>query len=193
MSPQSASGSPVSPDAPSQGAQRAASQWTEDDRREWIELSYDAGLESLKAQREELSGIRQRAIMFTAFTLTATGFLVGTGLGDPGDGRTAAFYTFAIVGTVLFGLLAVLLVGLVAPFISFKFVLMPDVLMRWLEGSQPAPSRLIALRQLTTQTVPDMLKFNAERLRVVRGLYRGVLITAVLTLACWVTVVWVFA
>lgn len=184
---------PPSSDAPSGGEARVPNQWSEDDRREWVELAYEAGLESLKAQREELSGIRQRGIMFTAFTLTATGFLVGTGLGTQDDGRMDGFYALATTGTVLFGILAVLLVGLVAPFIHFSFVLMPDALMRWMEGNQPAPSRLIALRQLATDTVPKMLKYNATRLRVARWLYRGVLITAVLTLACWVTVVWVFA
>ncbi|GAA4492482.1 hypothetical protein [Microbacterium panaciterrae] len=169
----------------------AATQWTDDDRREWVQLSYNAGLETLKAQREEIAGMRQRAIMFTAFTITATGFLVGTGLST--TAKTGAFFAWATVGTVLFGILAALLVALVAPLIQFKFVLLPDALMRWLEGTNPAPSRLIALRQLALVTVPGMVKFNRQRLSVARWFYRGVLVSAVLTLACWVTVVWMFA
>lgn len=172
------------------GDGRASSQWNDDDRRDWIQLSYAAGVESLKAQREELAGMRQRAIMFTAFTITATGFLVGTGLSDAT--RAPTFYVWATVGTVLFAVLAGLLVALVAPFIQFKFVLYPDALMRWLEGTHAAPSRLIALRQLAVATLPNMLRHNASRLSIARWLYRGVLVSAVLTLASWVALVWMF-
>jgi hypothetical protein len=165
-------------------------QWTNDDRRAWLDFARDVGLENIKAQREELSGMRQRAIMFVAFTVTASGFLVGTGLSAAQ--RPDAFYWLAGLGTLLFVMLGVVLVLLVAPFMKFQFSLEPDALVRWMEGEHPAPSRQIASRQLATQTIPRQIKENREQLRVARNLYRGVLTSALATLGCWVLVVWLF-
>ncbi|MFP3590174.1 hypothetical protein SCB29_42175, partial [Paraburkholderia sp. SIMBA_055] len=54
--------------------------WNVSDRRKWSEFAVAQGLDALKAQREELSGIRTRALTFTAFIITAAAFLVGVGL-----------------------------------------------------------------------------------------------------------------
>jgi len=166
-------------------------EWSTEDRSAWVQLAYEAGLESVKAQREELSGIRTRALTFTAFVATGTAFLVGRGLG-PGVARDGGFVTLSVIGTVCFVALAALLVVTVAPLFKFRFILEPRLLMDWLEGDQRAPSRTVALRGLVKTTLPAMLATNEKSLQVIRWLYRALLALALLTLTIWVAVVLVY-
>ena len=158
--------------------------WPDDDKRAWIELTYQAGMANVKAQSDELSGMRQRSITYSAFIISASGFLVGTGLNKMSQDPT--FAVLAIGGTLGFAALAVSLILLVAPFLRFQFVLDPDALMRWMEGDQRAPSRTIALRGLTEATLPKMIRKNRASLKVARRLYRTVLITGAVTVGCWI-------
>ncbi|MGC5224222.1 hypothetical protein ACPW96_16775 [Micromonospora sp. DT81.3] len=185
---------PATPEVPrALGASTGAKKdWSHEDRVEWVQLSYEAGLETLKAQREELNGMRTRALAFVAFSATATAFLVGAGLGS-GVTRDAAFFVLTGLGTLCFALLAVLLVSAVVPWVRFQFILIPSDLMDWMEGNKPAPDRLIALRRLATHTVPEMISANEVGLSKIRRRYRATLIVALLTLAIWVSVVWVFS
>ena len=48
---------------------------------EWLALAVGVGRARLVAQREELTGIRTRAVTFGALTVTASAFVVSTGLG----------------------------------------------------------------------------------------------------------------
>ena len=160
------------------------------DRADWLDLAVDAGRASLLAQREELSGMRTRAVAFGALTVTASAFLVGTGLANAQ--RSFWFYVLAVVGTLGFVLLAGLLVAMVSPRYQFRFTLDPKALVAWMDGSTPAPSKRVAMRTLATKTLPDMMLDNERSLSRVRSLYRQVLGTAVVTLAVWILIVWVF-
>ncbi|MGP3536016.1 hypothetical protein ACTU3I_14550 [Microbacterium sp. RD1] len=166
-------------------------EWSDGERADWVQLAYQAGMESVKAQREELSAMRTRALAFTAFIATTTGFLVGAGL-SADVVRDDGFYALTIAGSVCFAVLAILLVFAVAPFFQFKFILKPDDLMEWMEGSERAPSRTWALRALATDTVPAMIKMNERSLTWIRWLYRAILVFSLTTLTIWVAVVWMY-
>lgn len=161
------------------------------DREDWVELAVDSGKASLVAQRDELSGMRTRAVAFGALTVSASAFLVGTGLGQAD--RSNWFFLVAGIGTLLFAVLAALLIAMVSPAFKFRFILDPRALIAWMEGDAPAPSRKVAMRKLAAETIPGMIDDNEKSLEVVRRLYRGVLVAAVATLGVWVALVWVFA
>lgn len=152
-----------------------------------------AGERSLSAQREELSGMRTRAVAFAALTITGSAFLVGSGLSIPIGSRDALFYVLAIGGTVMFGAMAVALVLVAVPGKPFKFVLLPDELAKWIDGEQPVPSRTIMMRKLATKTMPDMMQVNESSLKWTRGWYITLLIVGVLSVASWTAIAWVYA
>lgn len=169
----------------------ARAAWPEDDRKAWVELAYTAGIETLKAQREELSGMRQRAITYTSFVIAASGFLVGTGLNR--STGSEQFLPLAIAGTALFGVLAVALILLVAPILRYKFSLDSETLLRWMDGDHTAPSRQIALRTLAQKKLPEMRKHNLSRLKVARFAFGLVLTSGAAALGCWIWAVWAMA
>src|SRR5690606_33826850 len=79
------------------------------ERAAMYELVVKAGERSLDEQRDELNGMRTRAVGFSAIVLSATAFLVGGGL-VAGVERSEAFYVGAIVGTGALGIMLVLLI-----------------------------------------------------------------------------------
>lgn len=169
----------------------ARAAWPEEDRTAWIELAYAAGIETLKAQREELSGMRQRAITYTSFVIAASGFLVGTGLSS--STRSDQFIPLAITGTSLFAVLALALILLVAPILHYEFSLDSEKLLRWMDGDHTAPSRQIALRTLARKKLPQMREFNLARLKVARFAFGLVLVSGAAALGCWIWAVWAVA
>ena len=102
--------------------------------------------------------MRTRAVAFGALTVTASAFLVGTGLANAQRGEW--FYVLAVVGTLGFVLLAGLLVAMVSPRYKFRFTLGPKALVAWMGGSTPAPSKRVAMRTLATKTLPGMMRDN---------------------------------
>ncbi|MDQ1111403.1 hypothetical protein QE418_000851 [Microbacterium testaceum] len=160
------------------------------DRAEWIELAVESGRASLLAQRDELSGMRTRAVAFGALTITASAFLVGTGLANAQ--RNAVFYIIAALGTLAFASMAFFLWRMVAPKHEFKFILDPKALVDWVEGAQPAPSLRVAMRKLAVDTIPGMLNQNEASLNKIRGAYLKLLFSSIATLAIWVALVWIF-
>ncbi|MPV51443.1 hypothetical protein GCG21_15790 [Pseudactinotalea sp. HY160] len=174
---------------------RTRTSWSRDaqhpDRSEWVDLAVQVGLDSLAAQREELGGMRTRAVAFAALSVTAAAFLAGSGLA--GASRTMWFYVLSGLGTLGFVLVAILLILTLSPLFNFRFILDPAVLMRWMEGDSPAPSKRIAMRMLAKDTIPGMLNSNEASLSRIRTLYRAELAAAVITLGLWLAVVWLFA
>lgn len=162
-----------------------------DERKDWYAFALAQGIRALDAQRDELSGIRTRAVSFTALTITASAFLVGTSLGHLE--RVFWFYFLAALGTLAFAGVAILLVRTVGPRTPFRFILEPDVLIDWTEGERRAPSIEIARRTLTKTTVPKMLEDNETSLKRIRRYYRSLLAVGVSTIGIWVAVVWIFA
>lgn len=166
-------------------------QWSSSTRRAWLDFSVQSGVAAVNAQREELSGIRNRSLTFTAFIVAACGLLVGVGLNQ--RDRPPAFFIVAVIGTALFAALAVLLILIVVPLFKFKFILEPDMLLRWQSGDSPAPSYDEARQALIIHTLAPMLDHNKKQLTTVRRLYLALLVTAFCTLGVWVGLVWVFA
>lgn len=162
-----------------------------DERKEWYSFALAQGVRALDAQRDELSGIRNRAVSFTALTITAAAFLVGTSLGHLD--RNVWFYVLVLFGTVAFAGVAILLVLVVSPGVPFKFILEPDVLIDWTDGDNPAPSEGIAQRKLAKDTLPKMMDDNEQSLKHIRRHYRWLLAVGVTTIAIWIAVVWIFA
>ena len=158
------------------------------ERESMYELAVDAGKRSLDAQRDELNGMRTRAVAFSAIILTGTAFLVGAGLTSAS--RTAGFYILAIIGTALFGIMLALVLLMVLPALKFQFILLPGVLMDWIEGSAPAPSKAVMMRQLAKETMPAMLERNERSLSIVRRWYRFLLIVGFLTIGVWIYFTW---
>lgn len=159
----------------------------------WVELVYDAGIENLKAQRDELSGMRTRAVAVSAMTIAASGLLVGQGLSRSVDGRSLWFYVLASTGTVGFVVLAALLTAMLLPAWKFQFLLDPAVLIRWTSDPVRPRTEAMALLRLTSHVLPSMIRFNEERLTSIRILYRSTLASAFATVGVWVTVIWIFA
>lgn len=179
---------PTNPPQRDPSPSRASS--SSEERYEWVKLAYDAGIDGLKAQREELGSIRTRALAFSSLTITATAFLVGTGLKDAA--RSPEFYAWAIAGSVGFVAVAVCLILTLLPAIKFRFILESEQIIAWIEGDKPAASRTVALRYAAKDEIPDMRRTNERSLKHVRRFYRGTLFSAAITLAIWVTVVWMF-
>lgn len=168
--------------------------WSASDRRKWSEFAVAEGLDALKAQRGELSGIRTRALTFTAFIITAAAFLVGVGLNKTtAVTRTDLFFVLAFAGSLLFLALAVFAIVLVVPAFKFRFIIQPEVLMRWEGGERAAPGYDDAIRAFADETLASMIRDNEAQLVVIRRLYLCLLVCAFLTLANWALVVWLFA
>ena len=168
--------------------------WTTADRRAWAELSLARVIDALAQQREELNGIRTRAVTFTAFVISASAFLVGVGIeGAAVADRNGWFYPIAVLGTVLFALLAILLIAIVLPRQKFRLLFLPDILMGWQHGDDSYEDYDTALWGLVLHLIPEMLQENEDGLETIRERYRWLLICAFLTLASWVGLVWMFA
>lgn len=157
----------------------------------WVDLAVAEGRRALDQQREELNSMRTRAVAFSALTVSASAFLVGSGLKDAT--RNGWFFCLAGFGTAAFIAVAVLLVLMVVPRIKFRFFIQPDLLFAWTEGEQRAPSKAIAMRALAKTLIPDMIRDNDIALGKVRRLYRLLLIAGIVSIAFWVMIVWIFA
>jgi hypothetical protein len=170
----------------------AASGDTHAEREAMFELALEAGNRTLDAQRDELSGIRTRVGAYAAIVLSATAFLVGTGLGSKAN-RNESFYATAISGTVFMAIMLVLVLLATLPLLTFKFILLPDVLVNWIEGETPVPSRAIMVKTLAGTTLPEMIATNERSLKIIRWFYRGLLASGFITVGIWVYFTWAVA
>ena len=174
----------VSPEPNPLGASNQA-----DDSADLYELAYTQGLRALDDQLDELSGARSRASQFMALTITATAFLVGSGL-NSSTNRDWIFYTLAIAGTVASVAALVAMITLMQPR-NFHFRMKPKTLVeRWIERDVPAPpSKADLLRGLSLR-IQDMIDSNETLLGTIRSRYWAVVVIGSASLLLWVTLVW---
>lgn len=159
------------------------------EREAMFELVVKAGERALDEQRDELNGMRSRAVAFSAIILSATAFLVGGGL-VAGVNRTELFYRGATIGTAALGVMLVLLILMTVPMLKFRFVVLPGKLSEWVEGERPVPSKAIFVRALATDTLPAMIAQNSKSLSAIRILYGTLLFTGFATLGIWIFFIW---
>lgn len=154
-------------------------------------VAYEAAQRHIDAQKEELSGMRTRAVAFSAFVLTGTSFLVGTSLQRADS--TPDLIAWAILATSAFVLMLLALLAMVLPLVRFKFVLDPAVLWTWIDGETPAPSKEILLRHLAGKVMPSMIQFNGRALTAIRVLFGVVLGAGAIGLLGWLVITFAFA
>jgi hypothetical protein len=126
-------------------------------------IAYQEGQRSLDDQQDELKGLRDRAVQFTAFVGTATAFLVGAGL-HPAH-RDTAFYALATTASVLSAILILLLFALLRPPARklWHYRLSAQSLITgWIETEVPPPSEAYFLRSLAERY--DQMRVENERL-----------------------------
>ncbi|MCP3426042.1 hypothetical protein NBM05_08505 [Rothia sp. AR01] len=136
--------------------------------------------------------MRTRAVTISGLVVTASAFLVGTGLANENVNRGIFFYVLGAAGTAAFILLFICLVRIIYPSIEFKFTLESGPLLSWMDGKNPAPSRRVALRMLAVR-VQKMFDHNIESLNILRSRYRMLLWVSMITTGIWITTVWFFA
>lgn len=163
--------------------------WTGQDRREWSNLALHISMAKIESQRNEVIRIRTQSLLFVTFMGAALAFLVGTVI-NPQIDRTPMFYVLASIGTALLGLLAIILVLIIAPFVKFNFSVNAKTLLGWMGGPDPAADYLEAVKSLVDSTLPKDAMHNRSRLVMLRWLFAALLITGLLALAMWIWALW---
>jgi hypothetical protein len=112
-------------------------------------VAYVESQRTLDDQQDELKGMRDRAVSFTAFVGAATAFLVGTGL--HATNRDVLFYILASLASALSALSIVLLIALLNPSSKRKWnyrMSAASLIDGWIENEVPGPSEAQFLRAL---------------------------------------------
>lgn len=156
-----------------------------------MKTTIEAGLDYVKQQRDELWGIRTRALTFVAFVAAASAFLAGAGLKDAT--RNFWFFVVAGIGTAAFLVLAWYVIRIVVPKDTFATVIEPNTILDWMVGDDPRPTLEAAQLWLVQRTLPDMIEQNEKKLAIVRTRYKRLLLTGTGTVVIWIILVWVFA
>lgn len=136
--------------------------------------------------------MRTQSVLFVTFLATAIALLVSSGLASK-ETRGDGFFLLAGIGTGLFGIIAVLLILVVAPIFKYEFNLNPVKLLRWSDGENPSPDLPSAKHALASETLPGMIAHNAKNLTVMRWFYGGLLVAGMGSLGIWTWLVWAFA
>lgn len=173
-------------------AQHPEPYWSSEDRNAWLDLSIESGFSRLRDQQRELIRMRTQSVLFVTFLATAISLLVSSGLA-PKEERGGGFFILAGTGTVLFGIVAILLILVVAPIFKYDFNLDPVKLLRWSDGPNLSPDLASAKYALASKTLPGMVDHNVKNLRVMRWLYGTLLVAGVFSLGIWTWLVWAFA
>jgi len=180
-----------------QGATPAVQQWPAAERAQWLELAIAAGVAEIQGQTEELSRIRDRAVMFVAFIGASVAFLVGAGLGI--KPKPWGFFVVAVVGSVGLLLLALFLCLVVSARRSFRNVIRSRAMVRMMDGElkdghgHTLQSLEQARRHLASVTIVKMSAANETALESVRNWYNALLWTGLVTLVAWSSLIWAFA
>jgi|SRR5580698_1605493 hypothetical protein len=160
------------------------------DQADLYEIAYAESQRTLDDQQDELKGMRDRAVSFTAFVGAATAFLVGTGLQV--KHRDAGFYTIAIIASVLSSLSIALLIALLNPSTRKKWdyrLSAKSLISGWIETEVPVPSVAHFLRALATK-YDDMRATNEILLSSLRTWYRWLIISGSAQVTVWAILVW---
>lgn len=151
-------------------------------------VAYSESQRTLDDQRDELQGVRTRAVQFTAFVSAATAFLVGTGL--HATDRNGAFYPLAATASTLSVLSIISLAILLIPR-NWNYRMTPKVLIEdWIEqkGVQQ-PSEALFLRKLAL-AYDEMSAENGRLLKSLRTWYICLVLVGSVQVIAWATLVW---
>jgi hypothetical protein len=153
-------------------------------------VAYEESQRTLDDQQDELKGMRDRAVQFTAFVGAATAFLVGTGL--HATHRDVTFYVLAGIASVSSGLSIGLLIALLNPWKKkpWEYRLSAKVLIDgWIENEVPGPSEAKFLRALA-ERYDKMRCANEDLLGYLRTWYRWLIIVGSAQVTIWAVLVW---
>jgi hypothetical protein len=156
-------------------------------------IAYQEGQRALDDQQDELKGMRDRAVQFTAFVGAATAFLVGTGL-HPVH-RDATFYALATTASVLSGILILLLLALLRPSnrkLWHYRLSAQSLITGWIETEVPPPGEAHFLKSLA-EKYDQMRVQNEELLGSLRTWYRWLIVVGTAQVTMWAVLVWVYA
>lgn len=156
-------------------------------------IAYQEGQRALDDQQDELKGMRDRAVQFTAFVGAATAFLVGSGL-HPAH-RDAAFYALAGVASALSAVLILLLLALLRPMAGRLWhyrLSAKSLIAGWIETEVPPPTEAHFLRALA-EKYDDMRAENEKLLSLLRTWYRWLVVVGAAQVTVWAALVWVKA
>jgi len=161
-----------------------------DTRADLYRVAYQEGQRALNDQQDELKGMRDRAVGFTAFVGSATAFLVGTGLHSAH--RDVTFYALAGVASALSAVFILLLLALLRPWRKKKwhYRIEPKKLITgWIETEVPPPSEADFFRALA-ETYDDMQSHNEDLLGVLRRWYRWLIVVGAAQVTVWAALAW---
>jgi hypothetical protein len=154
-------------------------------------VAYEEALRTLEDQRDELNGVRGRAVQFLAFVGSATAFLAGTGLASSTvQERGALFYTIGVIATLVS-------VGTVAscaivlnPRWTFNLRISATVLIdQWIDREVPGPTEPELLKALA-QRLDGMRAENEAPLKALRRWFLTLIICGGLSVILWAALVW---
>jgi hypothetical protein len=161
------------------------------DQTDLYRVAYTESQRTLDDQRDELQGMRTRAVQFTAFVSAATAFLVGTGL--HATDRNAVFYILAIVASAFSALSIWMLAILLKPSNGKKwhYRMSAQVLIDgWIEQTVVPPlSEARFLRGLALE-YDEMHAKNELLLGSLRTWYSRLIITGSVQVVLWAALVW---
>ena len=151
-------------------------------------MVYSESQRALDDQRDELQGLRTRAVQFTAFVSAATAFLVGTGL--HATDRNGQFYALASTASALSLLSIVSLAMLLIPS-KWAYRMTPQALIDdFIEDENfQRPSDDLFLRKIAL-TYGVMSDGNNKKLRKLRTWYICLIITGSLQVIVWAALIW---
>jgi len=161
------------------------------DRALWIALALDAGFEGLRTQRDEMNGIRTRALAFFATTIAGSGFFLAKVVDALPEDRNPGMIALLVTGYALSLAQLLLVLVTVMPRVNFEYILRPKSLVEWMTESHGAPSREAAMVELVnTQTT--MIERNRKSLQKIRRRYFYLLVVSVGVIIYWSSALWVF-
>jgi hypothetical protein len=156
-------------------------------------LAYEEARRSIDDQRDELNGIRGRAVSFVAFVGSATAFLAGSGLRVTTPNRDALFYVLAGIGSIAALWMLYQLYRLLRPSkaLSYEYRMSPTTLIEeWIESDVPPPNIGQFLRALATE-YDAMLQQNEKLLEFLRSHYEKLVVGGSAQLIVWAALVWI--
>jgi len=158
------------------------------DQTEQYRVVYSESQRALDDQRDELQGLRTRAVQFTAFVSAATAFLVGTGL--HATDRNGQFYALAGTASALSLLSIVSLAMLLIPR-NWTYRMTPrDLIDKVIEkeGIQRPTDDLFLKRMALTYG--EMSDENEPKLKKLRTWYIRLIIAGSLQVIVWAALIW---
>lgn len=154
-------------------------------------VAYEESQRTLDDQQDELKGMRDRAVQFTAFVGAATAFLVGTGLHT--TTKDALFYTLAGIASGLSAALIVLLFILLMPSRKrlWHYRLSAGSLINgWIEAEVPPPNEAALVRAIAIKN-DEMHRDNERLLGYLRKIYLYLIAIGAAQLTVWAALVWI--